>query len=351
MRQKITIFCMAVFFGSLVVAVLSINFKRPSVLVLHSYDSSYTWTREVNVGLKRELEKDRWILVRYHYMDTKRNSGKDSLRRAGIAARDLIRDKRPDIIIAIDDYAQSLVASTFVNDPDIQIVFAGVNGSAEPYGYIGAKNVTGIYERKPIAALKEILMILAPGATEHTHTGHTVSATFIADKSLSSMKDSELMTKHDWSPITFEKPRHVSDFESWKKAILAAEKRSDFVLPGGYRKLKRRPDSGPNEKFVPPKEVMNWTENNSPVPVIGTSIFHSEEGAMVSVGVSPYEQGGVAAKMAQRIIQENLKAGQIPIQTSNLYIVSYKRSALERRKLKIPKIFEAFARATNNHFD
>ncbi len=55
-------------------------------------------------------------------------------------------------MIAIDELGQSLAVKYFINDPDMKIVFAGVNGSNEPYGYGKANNVTRIYERKQLKA-------------------------------------------------------------------------------------------------------------------------------------------------------------------------------------------------------
>ena len=120
-----------------------------------------------------------------------------------------------------------------------------------------------------------------------------------------------------------------------------------FVLVGGYRKLPKSPGSA---EFVNAKEVMTWTEANSPVPVIGMNTFNSEEGAMLSVGVSPYEQGEVAATMAIKLI-EGVDIKSLPIQTSSQYVVAVRKSALDARNISIPEVFEAYARASNNYFN
>ena len=95
---------------------------------------------------------------------------------------------------------------------------------------------------------------------------------------------------------------------------------------------------------------MEWTEENSPVPVIGTNPFNTEDGAMLSVGVSPYEQGETMAEMARMIIEKGVAPKAIPIRTSHQYVVAFRKSALERRHMKVPQIFEAFARATENYY-
>lgn len=351
MRRKITALLMSIFFISLITAIVIVNVNRPRILVLHSYDKSYAWTREINVGLTRALESQSWIQVRYHYMNTKKKSGPEHLRRAGIAARKAINDIQPDVVIAIDDYAQKLVGSKFVNDQNVQIVFAGVNGSAKPYGYLDAKNVTGIYERKPVEAIREAIMLLAPALGKDLERGDTVSTTMVADTTLSAQRDGDFISSYNWAPVIYKKAHFVKHFDEWKETIQRVSKEVDFIMVGGYRKLKRSATSGPKEKYVPHDEVMRWTEKNSAAPVIGINVFNTEDGAMLSVGVSPYEQGGSAAKMARQIIDKKITANKIPIKTSQQYVVSFRRSALDRRKLAVPKIFEAFARATDNYFD
>ena len=362
MRRKLTAILMATFFVMLIGAIVHVNANRPHLLVLHSYDTDYVWTREINIGIDRVLRDQSWIQVKYHYMDTKRKSDDEHLRRAGIAARKTIEDTQPDVVIAFDDYAQKHAGSFFVNHEKIKIVFAAVNGGVESYNYIGASNVTGVYERKPVAAIKEAIILLGNAVGKHASDGHLLHAAMVADSTLSARRDADYLKSYDWDPLRFLGSHHVKDFEGWKKAILSVAKTADYILVGGYRGLKRRPDilvggyrglkrrpdSGPKEKFVPPNEVMKWTEENSPVPVIGINVFNTEDGAMLSVGVSPYEQGGLAAKMARSIIDDGKAPSAIPYVTSEQYVVSLRRSALERRKLAVPKIFDAFARATDN---
>ena len=173
----------------------------------------------------------------------------------------------------------------------------------------------------------------------------------LGDTTLSAARDDEHVSAYDWAPLVYTGGYKIADFEQWKKTVFELSRKVDFIMVGGYRKLKRRADSGPKVPYVPPGEVMRWTEKNSPVPVMGINIFNTEDGAMMSVGVSPYEQGGTAAKLARRIIEKGVSPGKIPYATSRQYVVAFRRSALERRKLEIPQIFEAFARATDNYHE
>ncbi len=96
---------MALFIIGALVAFVGTNLAKPRILVLHSYDLDYSWVRDVNVGLNRVL-RGKPYNVRWHYMDTKRNPSNDFRERAGLLARRIIGDWKPDLIIAVDDDPQ-----------------------------------------------------------------------------------------------------------------------------------------------------------------------------------------------------------------------------------------------------
>ncbi len=338
---------MSIFFLTTIMVVVWMSYNKPRVFILHSYSDDYIWTREVNVGIERTLANQRWLLVRYHFMKTKKFKDKKAHRRAAIAASSAIKKFKPDVLIAVDDYAQKLVAKQFVNQPDIKIVFAGINGSIEPYGYDQADNVTGIVERKQVQAIKEVILMLA-GHTEVDPDKQKVRTLFLSDPALSGKRDSAYVNAYDWRPIDHQGSIHVEDYQEWQQTVLKASELTDFLLVSGYRKLPRSKNA---PVFVPPKELMAWTEENSPVPVIGMNFFNTDDGAMLSVGVSPYEQGEVATRMALDLLTGKKKVTDIPVQISQQYVISIRNSAIRKRKLTVPKIFEAFARATNNYFN
>ena len=164
------------------------------------------------------------------------------------------------------------------------------------------------------------------------------------------------MKTENWNPVIYNGHKSFDTFVEWKEYVLDSAKETDFLLIGGYRKLHRdKKVMHENDKKSRPgqtvsaKEVASWTEQHSPVPVLGMNIFNASDGAMVSIGVSPYEQGEVAANMALDLISGRKTIDEIPIQTSKQYVVSIRRSALDKRNIKLPQVFEAFARSTNNY--
>ena len=378
-RAKITSLSMLLFLLLLVATVVYTNYLRPRILVLHSYSPDYVWTDHVNQGLQRILSKQNRADVRYYYMKTKKFRHQSDLRRTEIAALRTVKDLQPDVIIAVDDNAQKMVAKKFVDNPHIKIVFAGINGNIDIYGYHQARNVTGILERKPAAAIREMLLFLAnmnaangdgdiasginmiaslaaPAVTaaadratavDGKPANLSVRALFLGDSSHSVTIDAEYLASFDWSPVDYRGAEFVDTYADWQQQVLSIDSKTDFLLVSGYRRLKL----AASDDYAAPEDVMAWTEAHSPVPVIGMNVFNAAEGAGMSVGVSGYEQGEVAAGMALDILNKGTPIDTIPVQTSQQYILALRQPALDRRGIRLPKIFEAFSRVTNNYFE
>lgn len=339
--RKLVVAAMTLFFLITGIFVVWENYHKPRLLVLHSYGNDYVWTKEVNEGLKRVLGKNNWLSTRYHYMHTNKFNGKDELRRSAQAGRRAVEQFRPDVLLAIDDHAQELVAKYYVNDPKMQIVFAGINGEITPYGYDHANNVTGIRERKQYKAVQEMLSILSQDQ------GRPARLAYLVDSALSSSADISEADKFSWAPHHYVGSFQASDFGDWQEKVRTLAGQVDFLLVSGYRQL---PRVAGDKGFVPPEQVLDWTVSQLQVPVIGLNVFNSRDGAMISLGVSPYEQGEVAAKMAYDLLRGGQKTGDLPIRQASQYVVSMSEQALARYRIKPPQVFEAFARATNNYY-
>ncbi|GDY25758.1 hypothetical protein AHAT_16480 [Agarivorans sp. Toyoura001] len=319
--------------------------SRPRILILHSYDTDYSWTRTVNQGIKRVKTAHLNVDIRYHYMNTKNQSSEAAKRRAAVVAHRVVDSYLPDVLIVIDDDAQRLVAVDYLDRPELQIVFAGVNAELETYGYQNANNVTGILERKSVLAIKEVLRLLVEAQpTPGKLDGKVI---YLSDKSSSAKHDADYLAKQQWDPILYQGHLAVSSFEEWKQTVLSLAGRYQFLLVGGYRKLV----GGEGGEFVSAKDVAQWTEQHSPLPIIGINAFNSEDGMMLSIGASPFEQGEVAFTRAMQLVDKPSNLAQMPVTVSKQYIVALRREALLKREIQVPKVLEAFARATDNYFE
>ncbi|MGY5453312.1 ABC transporter substrate-binding protein [Agarivorans sp. MS3-6] len=319
--------------------------SRPRLLILHSYNTDYSWTRTVNQGIERAKTAHLNVDIRYHYMNTKNQSSEAAKKRAATVAKRVVDSFQPDVMIVIDDDAQRLVAAEYIDKPDIQIVFAGVNAELETYGYQHASNVTGILERKSVSAVKEVLRLLVEAQPIPGQLAGKII--YLSDNSSSAKHDGNYLAKQVWSPIDYQGHVVVNSFTEWQQAVLSLEGNYKYLMVGGYRKLL----GGEDGKFVSAQTVAQWTEQHSTLPIIGINAFNSEDGMMLSVGASPFEQGEVAFNFALELLNEPKHLAELPITVSKQYVVALRRKALLKREIVVPKVLEAFARATNNYYE
>ncbi|MCF8199476.1 MAG: hypothetical protein K9J42_11970 [Sulfuritalea sp.] len=329
--------------GSLAVFLWT-NYSRPRVFVLHSYGPDYTWTRDVSIGLKRVLDTKAFYSIRWHNMDLKRYPWPEFKQSAGLRARRAIEGFDPDVLIAVDDDAQKYAAKYFTDHPRTKVVFAGLNGGIEPYGYDKASNVTGVLERKQVIAVRQAIFdsgIKGPG-------GAPARVLLIGDSSESVKSDMEHLSRFDWKPLTLVGVKLASTFEDWQRLVHEANGTADIVITTNYRKLTRSKNS---RELVPAAEIVRWTEANSHIPLIGTNGFFVEDGGMMAIGTSGYEQGEVAAKMAVQIIDAGVSPKSIPIASTSQFVVYLRPPLLKQHNIKLPPLYESFARATDNYLE
>lgn len=341
MKRLLSLVLASIFVVATIATAVVHNLHKPKVLVLQSYGPDYAWTRDVDRGLRRGLEQNGHYSLRWHYMDLKRHPWPEAKERAGIQVRSVIDKWQPDLVIAIDDDAQQFAARHYVNRPDIKIVFAGVNGNVDAYGYEGASNVTGILERLPLQALKDALLEASP---QRRKPWRMVE---ICDNSETVRRDHQFVAAFDWKPVIYTGAHLVATFPEWQKAVLAADQEADLILTTNYRQLRR---SEEDRTLVPPREVIAWTMANTTLPVIGVNGFFVEDGGMLAIATSPFEQGEVAAAQAREILERGRLPSLIPHARSHQFVVLMRPGPMERFGLHLPEIYEAFARATDNYF-
>jgi ABC-type uncharacterized transport system substrate-binding protein len=339
LRQKL-----AFFFLILSVALL-VWFKlaQPRILVLQSYATDYSWARDEEIGLKRVLGDKSHYKIQWHYMDTKNHPDENFKQRAGKLALHEIKTFRPDLIIAIDDDAQQYAAKYYANDPNTNILFAGIDDSVEQYGYNQASNVTGIYERKPFDSLREALVQMR--ARDGRPLGKRL--VFLGDHSSANSGDLEKITALDWSPFTLAYTKQVDTLAEWKSAITEASSKADWIIVMNYRNLLQ---DAQGVEFVPHAEVMKWTEAASKIPLVGIGGYMVEDGGMLAIGSSGFEQGDVAGRMAVDILDNGALPKNIPQVMPRQYLVYMRASEMQKRRLVLPDIYEAFSRASNNYY-
>ncbi|KAA6184526.1 hypothetical protein F2Q65_11825 [Thiohalocapsa marina] len=314
--------------------------ERPRVLVLHSYATDFSWVKDINTGIDRALG-DRPYNIRHFYMDTKKHPSLEFRREAGSAARDLIHQWKPSVILAVDDNAQEFVGRYFVNHPDIDIVYAGVNADLARYDYHQADNVGGIGEVIPWAVTKEVLASLGNEENRLLH---------LSDDSDTSHYVHDSIQGFDWQPFKLVGSKNIDDFDAWKAAVVESNTKADWLLITHYHTIKDPQD--PN-KVVNPATVVEWTKEHSDLPMLGFWRFFIEDGGMMAVGLSPFEQGEEAGHMVTDIIEKGLQAGSIGHKQNRLYLMYIRKTDFHKRLKgkEIPLEIEAFADAVDGAYD
>lgn len=131
----------------------SIVYSADKCLLVMSYHQGYPWNDGIEQGVKKTL-KGRCDLTIY-YMDTKRNTSSNFAVSKANEVKKIIAKIKPDVVIASDDNASKYVVTQY-KDSSIPFVFAGVNWTAEVYGF-PYKNVTGMVEVAPILPLLQVI--------------------------------------------------------------------------------------------------------------------------------------------------------------------------------------------------
>lgn len=331
----------------LLFAALVVWHKRHSarILVIHSYHADYSWVKEENEGFQRFFGKHPEVQVHWHYMDLKNHQDQDFQRAAASLANKAIQRWQPDVLVLFDDIAQELVGSRYVGDPHLKLVFGGVNAAPEKYHYVGARNVTGVLERKPLRAIDDTLKMLWK---ENGDPARLPRVVLIGDRSFDFAAGlAEYAAEHyAWRDCVWLEPLVADTFEDWKQLVRRAATAADFILVSDYRQLR----GAGGKQFVGAAEVMGWTERNAKIPVLGMTTAATQDGAMMGVAAAGHEQGLVAAQQAYAVVN-GTPASQLPIVTGQQSLISIRRSALARRGFEPPSVYEAFARAIDLHYD
>lgn len=371
MNHRINKGMAALFFAALGVFLVWSAIHRPKVLVVQSYATDYAWTRDMDQAIRKVLQEKPYE-VKYHYMDTKNHDDPDFKRVAGNLVRRKIDEWEPDVLILADDNAQTLVGICYLNPegrdiegmrgvkraanglygrcykehPGIRLVFTGVGATTEDYGYDGQWNVTGILERMDLEALREALLFIAQkrGKSDlrvHAPIDNSTSGFYNQD-SLRMLRD---RMAADGIAVT---PQAIDTFDQWQAMVESTNREDDLLLFSNYHTVKC--GSGPKAGQVKPAELLAWTGENSRLPALGAWGFFVEDGGMAAVGVSPYEQGEVAANMAVEIIDEGVMPSAVDLKVTSQAIIYLRDAPLRHFGLELPRVYENFARATGNFF-
>src|SRR3972149_1817649 len=120
------------------------TYEGKKILYIDSYHAGYEWSDGVTRGIENILNNT-GVELKILRMDTKRFNSRAFAEKAGLGAKSVIEEFRPDVVIASDDNAFNYVIMPYYRDADLPVVFCGINWDVSIYGG-PYKNTAGMIE-------------------------------------------------------------------------------------------------------------------------------------------------------------------------------------------------------------
>lgn len=314
----------------LVIILIYAAYTRPRVLVVMSYTVDNEWEKQIRKGIETTFTRlAPHYLVNYFYLNTL-NHSKEDIQRAVDAANAMISTWKPQVLITTDDDAQAFIGKKYLNNPNLSIVFNGVNANPAIYGYTPGKNVTGVLENLHYDATRDALLSIFPHYQQIIH---------LSDASRSSQYVHEQILQFNWQPLQIINSIKTDSLETWLAIVQEANDKKALLLLTHFGSIY---DQG---RLVSPKEVMNLTLKKASVPIFDFFDFTVSDGVPMALSTSALDQGATAAELTLRIINGGEKAGEIPFTYSKYFNFAINRHSLDINmpKVVIPPVYRSLA--------
>ena len=313
------------------------NTAKPRILVLHSGAEGSPWVEQVDRGMRAALERNRRPLnVEWNYLAVAAPTAPRRAAEATAEARRAIERFKPDVLIAVDDEANALVAKDYVGRVQPRILYVSIDRPPATYGYAGAPNVSGIAEQLPWTGLREGLIQMFPG--------RAVTMAVLGVEGLTDRAELAQLTAFDWGPVRIGDTALVSTAGAWRDFTGRAGG-ADVLLVLGAQDL---PDA---DGTATAAELSRWTAANArPLP-IGTQVdFVADGGGALSFSPPPDDYGDSAIRLALDWLDDRTTPGPPPPVESSHFEVAIRRDALARRGVTLPQIYLEAARENGTLF-
>ena len=303
---------------------------KPRILVVHSYHPQMPWVQSLNTGIRSIFANKAYISVRYFYMDAKHKNSKRYMRRIEHSIENSIRAYKPEVIIAFDPDAQTVIANLLRKGLTRRVIFAGITSERRLGLFTKLPNVTGITEKIPIIAIREILSLIFRERRKIYYLSDDSKAARHLDKDIS---------QQNWGSYQIVRHKRVTTLKAWKEAIIEAQQQADIILVSVYHSLRDK------KRWVDKKELVRWTNTHSQLPVVGLYESFVIDGGLLSIAISSLEQGLAAAKIAFQLVENKKDIATFPLQQGKTFSLFINKKQLQQRfsDAHIPMILDAFS--------
>ncbi len=284
-------------------------------IYISSYHKGYAWSDGVERGLLKTLDGKCEITT--FNMDSKRFKDEASIQQAALAARKLIDETQPDVVIASDDNASKYLVVPYYKDADIPFVFCGINWTVEQYGY-PFSNATGMIE---VAAIEPMFDKAAAITGKIKHAYYIGADTLTEKKNLQRFKTAG---KKNNIKIT---SRLVYSRSAWIKAYKDAQQ-ADLIIIGSNAGINNWDREIVQDAIYPISTTLSATNHGWMMPY-----------TMFGMTKVPEEQGEWAARVAIEIMN-GTKPSDIPIIPNRNFDIIVNNSLVDIAKIKLPEFIK-----------
>lgn len=286
---------------------------RSRIFWLESYHEGYAWTDSLQSAITSTLLGHDVELKIFH-MDTKRNKSEKAILAAAHKAVSLIKNYKPDIVIASDDNASKYVVMPHFKNASLPIVFCGVNNSVDKYKY-PYKNATGIIELDPISNLVFSLSRFKSVYKVGYLAGDTNTSRILYD--MYSTQQTRFLCKQYF----------VTTFHDWKNAFLQAQNEMDILIVGNISAI-----NGWNGSLA-----QQFVMSQTVIPT-GCLLEFLTPYAFIGCIKLPEEQGRWAAQTALKVL-DGTPIGDIEVARPHEYKLIINNSIAGKLGIKVPRSY------------
>lgn len=334
--MRIKSFTSAMTFVFLIVVFSFLGYQRvhkPRVFILHSYHEHLPWVERVNQGIRHVFKDKPYISLRYFYMDTKRRSSPVYLQRISKAVLSAIHAWKPDVLITFDHDAQNLIGQNLDHFKNINIIMGSITDSKNWQEYDKQPNITGITEKIPVAAIREVLSLIFRQERR---------IYYLSDDSNTAKTLEKNMLSQNWGSYELVDHKRVNTFNEWKEAVREADKNADILLVSVYHSIKD------GRKKVNTRHLVSWMNQNIHIPVVGVYESFILDGGMISIAISGLEQGYSAGWLAFNLIEKKINIKDIPTLHGKTFSLFINKNELLKRfpQAQIPIILDIFSKSS-----
>lgn len=314
------------------------NATKPRILVVHSAAQDSPWAIEMDRGMRDALKGNRRpVSVEWMYLDAVSPFGAQHIEQSTAAAQRAIARSKPDILIAVDDEANTLVAHDYVGRDSPRVLYVSLDWPPAKYGYSGASNVSGLSEELPWHAVRDAVTDLFPGRMP--------SLAVIGVNNSTGQAEMNQVRDFDWGPVRLTDTALVSAAPEWRGFVETAAG-ADVLLVLSTRDLPETDGS-----VFSAADVNRWTQVHAKPLPIGSQVDFVIDGGALSFAPDPGYEGERAIRLALDWLDDRTTPGPPQPATSSHFEVAIRQGPLAQRGIMLAPIYLEAARKNGTLFD